>query len=796
MTDPLRSEVPAGAAVLPGTSPEAPLRRDDTGAEKGIVTRMARFRTNPFNFAHEISLFIRGVGWRGYDNIIGQPCFYPGYTAKLKSATMSSSILRQKLVELTEARLKVEEQKALLDQSSPTYLQDREKRRHEITSQLIGITGDMLDYMMCKMESKPYIRSAFYGCTQLLTRAYSGIHVSESEVKRLKEIATIAAKKKQSIIFLPRHTSHADYVTLQLVCYRLGLTLPVVVAGDNLNFPVVGGFLQSCGAMWIRRSFSNDQLYGTLVQAYLDTMLQQGYNLECFIEGTRSRTGKLLGPRFGILSFLLDSVLSGRTQDAYICPVSLQYDKVIEVDSYVSELLGTPKQKENLADFISSSSVLSLNLGRIDCRFHEPWSLRDFINQQQGRQDLSSQPNLIDSSPESDTRIRLLRTLGYKVLSDINSVAVIMPTALVGTVLLTLRGRGVGKSELVRRVEWLSARTKANNGKIAEFHGMPTSAIVERALEVLGPKLVGTVNGLAEETFYAVDRFQLSFYRNMTIHLFISESFIAASMYTKVKQGGGSANQVMEETELVDKVTFLSQLFRGEFIFPVGQGLKHNLEAAVQGLTRDQVLQIVESEPRRVIGLADAERKLGRENFDFYCFLIWPFVDAAWLGAVSLLCLAPPPGSSIVWIDMAKAQNMAQLAGRTLYHQGDLSYFEAINKEALKNAYSRCQEEGIILVTKGANPKSGPTVRLAPEWIPERDPESGELIASGRLWDFIEKIAMYRREGKNRRDGAAVSTRVFSLAARLNQQLFQDAEASLAPKAVSPKKERQRRSRL
>lgn len=137
---------------------------------------------------------------------------------------------------------------------------------------------------------------------------------------------------------------------------------------------------------------------------------------------------------------------------------------------------------------------------------------------------------------------------------------------------------------------------------------------------------------------------------------------------------------------------------------------------------------------------------------------------------------------------MAKAQNMAQLAGRTLYHQGDLSYFEAINKEALKNAYSRCQEEGIILVTKGANPKSGPTVRLAPEWIPERDPESGELIASGRLWDFIEKIAMYRREGKNRRDGAAVSTRVFSLAARLNQQLFQDAEASLAPKAVSPKK--------
>lgn len=795
MADLVQPEASTGVSMEP--SPEVPSDREDgAGSEKSILTRMARFRTNPFNFAHEISLFVRGVGWRGYDNIIGQPCFYSGYTAKLKSATMSSSILKQKLVELTEARLEVEEKEALLDPASPNYLHDREKRRHEITSQLIGITGEKLDYMMCKMESKPYIRSAFYGATQLLTRVYSGIHISESEVKRLKQVAAIAAEKKQSIIFLPRHTSHADYVTLQLVCYRLGLTLPVVVAGDNLNFPVVGGFLQSCGAMWIRRSFSNDPLYSTLVQAYLDTMLQQGYNLECFIEGTRSRTGKLLGPRFGILSYLLDSVLSGRTQDAYICPVSLQYDKVIEVDSYVSELLGTPKQKENLADFISSSSVLSLNMGRIDCRFHEPWSLRDFINEQQGRQNPSNQQNLSDSSPESGARIRLLRTLGYKVLSDINSVAVIMPTALVGTVLLTLRGRGVGKSELIRRVDWLAARTKANKGKVADFHGVTTSAIVERALEVLGPKLVGTVNGLAEETYYAVDRFQLSFYRNMTIHLFISESFIAASLYTKVKQGGGSANQSMEEAELIDKVTFLSQLFRGEFIFPVGQGLKYNLEDAMQGLTRDQVLQIADRDGQRVVGLADAERKLGRENFDFYCFLIWPFVDAAWLGAVSLLCLAPPPGSSIFWIDMAKAQNMAQLAGRTLYHQGDLSYFEAINKEALKNAYSRCQEEGIIIVSKGENPKGGPTVRLAPDWIPERDPTTGELRASGRLWDFIEKIALYRREGKNRRDGAAVSTRVLSLAARLNHQLFQDAEASLAPETVTPKRERQRRSRL
>jgi hypothetical protein len=152
-------------------------------------------------------------------------------------------------------------------------------------------------------------------------------------------------------------------------------------------------------------------------------------------------------------------------------------------------------------DFLSASSVLSLKLGRVDVRFHEPWSLRGFINEQRDR--LSKVPRQIDSKEE---RIRILRTMGYKVLSDINDVSVVMPTALVGTVLLTLRGRGVGKNELIRRVDWLRERVRAQGGRVAHFGNLPTSIVVERALEVLGPGLVGLVRGLPEDTYYAVDR--------------------------------------------------------------------------------------------------------------------------------------------------------------------------------------------------------------------------------------------------------------------------------------------------
>lgn len=228
--------------------------------------------------------------------------------------------------------------------------------------------------------------------------------------------------------------------------------------------------------------------------------------------------------------------------------------------SYISELLGQPKQKENLTDFLSSSSVLSLKLGRVDVRFHKPWSLKEFVTQQQSR--LPAQM----PATGKEAKVRILQTMGYKVLSEINDVSVVMPSALVGTVLLTLRGRGVGKTELVRRIDWLRERVKDKGGRVAHFYGNPTEVVVDRALDVLGSKLVGRVDGLAEPTYYAVDRFQLSFYRNMTIHLFLSEAIISAALYSRVKRGGGPANQKMPYDELLNQVSFLSQVCHRYFL--------------------------------------------------------------------------------------------------------------------------------------------------------------------------------------------------------------------------------------
>ncbi|KAH6350204.1 hypothetical protein HBI37_048380 [Parastagonospora nodorum] len=771
--------------------------------ERGLIQSMARFRSSPLDFIREVSMHFSGTGWRSFDNHIGQPEFYSGFSEDMKARVLSSPMLVAKVRELAAKRVEVEAKEGLLGEdvqkgSGVAGEDQKRKRREEIEEQLMEVSDSWTDNMICKMESKRFIRGAYWFASQLLTRAYhQGVHVSSEEVLRLRAVAEKAAKDKQSIIFLPCHRSHVDYVSLQIICYRIGLALPTVVAGDNLNFPAVGSFLQHAGAMWIRRSFGDDQLYITLVQAYIDTLLQTGYNMECFVEGGRSRTGKLLPPKFGILSYMLDSVASGRVKDAIICPVSTQYDKVIEVDSYISELLGQPKPKENLMDFLSASSVLSLKLGRVDVRFHEPWSLRTFIDEQRER--FSKLPQQLDTK---ENRLRLLRTLGYKVLSDINDVSVVMPTALVGTVLLTLRGRGVGKSELIRRVEWLSERVRAQGGRVAHFGNLATSVVVDRALDVLGPGLVGLVPGLPEDTFYAVDRFQLSFYRNMTIHLFILQSLVSAALYTKVKQGGGPEYQRISYADMHSQVYFLSQLFRGEFIFPT-EGLDYNLRRTLAGLESDNVIKITRSstdtDPEdgkgRIewIELTPAERESGRENFDFYLFLIFPFIEAAWLGCISLMMLTPPlshPPSSSTYLDMKAVQNRAQLFGKTLYHQGDLSYFEAVNKETLKNAYTRFEDEGMIVVTKPKD-KSPSMIRLNEEWVPVRG-EKG-IIADGPLWRFAERISSSRREGKNRRDGATVQHRVLHLADLVGEGLWEGGGSNVRVEVDKGKKSRKKR---
>lgn len=204
---------------------------------------------------------------------------------------------------------------------------------------------------------------------------HRGIHVKEEEFSPVREIAKKAAAEKLPIIFLPCHKSHIDYLVISYIFFRLGIALPHIAAGDNLNMFAIGDLLRSSGAFFIRREWGSDTIYGSIVREYMEVsycpfylgrlirqvLMERGHNIEAFIEGGRSRMGKLLQPKFGILKIVLNAVLSGRIKDAYIVPMSIGYDKVIETSSYVSELLGTPKEKESLSQLLSNLNLLNVS---------------------------------------------------------------------------------------------------------------------------------------------------------------------------------------------------------------------------------------------------------------------------------------------------------------------------------------------------------------------------------------------------------------------------------------------------
>lgn len=167
---------------------EPPARTHDSSHSRNLVEHMARFRESPLDFLREVGLHVSGTGWRAYDNVIGQPIFYPGFSDNMKAAVISTPTVQAKILELAERRLRVEEAQGLLRPEDPSYDVRRTERKKTMVNSLQEVVDGLTDGMICKFESKPFIRGAYYLCTQLLTRAY---HQGEWNGRRTRQILVL-----------------------------------------------------------------------------------------------------------------------------------------------------------------------------------------------------------------------------------------------------------------------------------------------------------------------------------------------------------------------------------------------------------------------------------------------------------------------------------------------------------------------------------------------------------------------------------------------------------------------------
>ncbi|HEK1685694.1 TPA: glycerol-3-phosphate 1-O-acyltransferase PlsB [Pseudomonas putida] len=348
-------------------------------------------------------------------------------------------------------------------------------------------------------------------------KIYDGI-----KVNHIEQVQGIAPGHE--VIYVPCHRSHIDYLLLSYLLFRNGLTPPHIAAGINLNMPVIGGLLRRGGAFFMRRTFKGNPLYTAVFNEYLHTLFTKGFPVEYFVEGGRSRTGRMLQPRPGMLAITLRSFLrSSRTPIVFV-PVYIGYERVLEGRTYLGELRGASKKKESIFDIFKVIGALKQRFGQVYVNFGEPIRLGAFLDQQQPgwrEQDLAPQ---FRPAWLNDTTTRL----GQTVAQHLNGAAAINPVNLVALALLSTSRLALDERALIRVLDLYLALLRqvpySNHVTLPEGDG---KALIEhvRGMELLAEQkdALGRILYLDE-----ANAVLMTYYRNNVLHIFALPALLAS----------------------------------------------------------------------------------------------------------------------------------------------------------------------------------------------------------------------------------------------------------------------------
>lgn len=356
----------------------------------------------------------------------------------------------------------------------------------------------------------------------LWNRIYNGIAINNIRVA--KEVA-----QENAVVYVPCHRSHIDYLLLSYVLYKNGLMPPHIAAGINLNMPIVGPILRRGGAFFMRRSFKDNPLYATVFNEYMHVMFSRGYSVEYFVEGGRSRTGRMLQPRPGMLSMTVRSFLRDHRKPIVFVPVYIGYEKVMEGRSYLGELRGKKKQKENVFALAKTVRKLSKSFGRVAVNFGEAIPLADVLDQTHD----SWRQEAYDSEYRPPWLNKAVDELAVRVASNINASVAVNPIGMTATVLLGTDRLAMDEGQLIRLTDQYAGLLKAypysKTVTLPEGSGKDWVAYCEdMGLVERQPQKLGDIIALE-----GTNATLMTYYRNNIQHLFALPSLVASLFENK-----------------------------------------------------------------------------------------------------------------------------------------------------------------------------------------------------------------------------------------------------------------------
>ena len=501
----------------------------------------------------------------------------------------------------------------------------------------------------------------------LWTRVFSGVDVREEDLEQIR-----ASMRGGTAILVPCHKSHLDYVLLSWVFFKHGLIVPHVVAGMNLAIWPLSVILRGAGGFFVKRSFAGERIFPAVFSRYLRELIRHGYPVEFFIEGGRTRSGKLMRPRTGVLGMVMDAAeMRPNGHEVTILPIALAYEQVAEERAYAAELGGAEKKPETMGQLVKARSVLTRRYGRVYLRVGKPIQTSSIVDPSLGQ--------LHWSERDAGEKREQLYRIGERIIHRISSVTVVLPTSLVALALLAHHRRGIRDSDLRGRINRFRAFLQRVNALEAASLSSFEQAIGQALDRFLRDKRIERFDADGERVWgISVDqRLTLEFYKNQVLHFFAPAALAAAAI-----RGG---EDTFTRESLRARYLTLIWLFRREFILDPDQSGTELLAGGLEALKAHGALE----ETDGLLTVIDTAH-MG-EIFS----LVRPLLES--------YALVLRSGDRITKT-RPDAQHLIQALQRdeaSLLATGTITRPEALSLVNLKNAIDTLAEDGVLRLVDG-----------------------------------------------------------------------------------------------
>ncbi|MCP3923983.1 MAG: glycerol-3-phosphate acyltransferase [Desulfobacterales bacterium] len=517
--------------------------------------------------------------------------------------------------------------------------------------------------------SKKWIDAYYFVLTWMFKNIFDGINIDYEGLKKLRE-----ASKDTPLLIMPCHKSHLDYLIISYVMFANNMACPQIAAGKNLSFWPLGTIFRGGGAFFIRRTFKGVPLYAKVFKAYVEKLIYEGFNIEFFIEGGRSRSGKLLSPKIGLLSIVLEAFLEGKCEDLNIVPIFIGYDRVLEEGAYLNEIEGGKKEDESVSQIFKARKFLKKRYGKVYVKFSDPLKVSDLTK------------NLDVKNFSEDEKKEFFKDIGYTVINAINNEAVVTAFGIVAGAFLNSQRSSVTPEQLMFNVTTYYKYLKNYGVNFADTLENDFDGSIKQAIETyerrgfISIAKEGPRDSEKEVVNYKIieqKRPILDYYKNNCLNHFIPGVYTAIGI---IKNDSFS----FKTSDLTETYCFLQNFFIDEFSFDKTIDPNILIRKSIKFYIDEGFILPHEKEPDTYEITAEGFRKL-----HLYARFIKPYLESY---KIVLKYLNKSKGKDSSKNKLKKIHS----SGNKMIKSGEIERVESVSRINFRNGLTSFERVGIL----------------------------------------------------------------------------------------------------